>query len=319
MYSFFLEQLLGVNEPVVAEGPVDLPEPESLVCFRDGLPVDERLSRIDEELIPTKALAMDELATEQARARRTAQLTATLRSEVFRYFPEPPAPLDAQWEEQSVSQRRSVRKVTFNGFDGLRIKATLSLPAVPARNLPALLIADHRRGIPVWGNEQPVERNAWGDLAVLIVETLNRGSRSLERNLRSFSDDDPVHHLRRQAMVVGTTIESMQVYELLRAIELLRTVPDIDADRITVMGKGEMGVNAMYAALLDGDAARVLLHSPPASHRQGPAYLGVLRHTDIPEVATLLGDKLRIYGEKPAALAALPHCDWPEACLPGLD
>jgi cephalosporin-C deacetylase-like acetyl esterase len=178
-----------------------------------------------------------------------------------------------------------------------------------------LIIADHRRGIPVWGNEQPIEQNQWGERAVLTVETLDRGSRALERNLRSFSDDDPVHHMRRQAMVAGTTIESMQVYELLRAIELLRAVPDIDANRITLTGKAEMGVNAMYAALLDGGVARVVLHSPPASHRQGPPYLGVLRYTDIAEVAMLLGNKLSLYGETPATLAAIANCGSPHRCL----
>ena len=58
---------------------------------------------------------------------------------------------------------------------------------------------------------------------MLIGETLDSGSRVLERNLRSYNDNDPVHHMKRQAMVMGTTIESIQVYELLRAIELLRS------------------------------------------------------------------------------------------------
>ncbi len=29
-------------------------EPRTLVCFRDGLPLDEVLTRIDEELIPVR-------------------------------------------------------------------------------------------------------------------------------------------------------------------------------------------------------------------------------------------------------------------------
>ncbi len=87
----------------------------------------------------------------------------------------------------------------------------------------------------------------------LIVETLDRGSRALEQNLRSFSDDDPVHHMKRQAMIAGTTIESMQVYEILRSLELLRGLPGIDPSSIAMLGKGVDGVNAMYAALLDGE------------------------------------------------------------------
>jgi cephalosporin-C deacetylase-like acetyl esterase len=319
VYSFFLEQLLGVKDPVAVEGPVDIPESDSLMCHRHGLPVDEMLTRIDEQLIRLHTFSPETLASAQARTRRVAELKQQLRSEVFRYFPERAAPLEPQWGENSVSRNRSVQPVTFTSFEGLRVKATLSRPANATGKLPALIVADHRRGIPVWGNEQPLERNQWGERAVLLVETLDRGSRALERNLRSFSDDDPVHHMRRQAMVAGTTIESMQVYELLRAIELLRALPDIDAGRITITGKGEMGVNAMYAALLDGGVARVVLHSPPASHRQGPHYLGVLRYTDVAEVATLLGDKLSMYGETPATLASVRNCGSPQSCLVELE
>ncbi len=174
---------------------------------------------------------------------------------------------------------------------------------------------DHRKGIPVWGNEQPLERNQWGDRAVLIVETLDRGSRALEQNLRSFSDDDLLHHMKRQAMVAGTTLESMQLYEVLRSLDLLRSLPTVDPARITIAGKGEDGVNGMYAALLDGKTQRVILHSPPASHVQGPHYLGVLRYTDIPETADLLADRLRVTGEVPDRMRSVKACGSMQECL----
>lgn len=310
VYSFFLREFLGKAAPVGAEGPVDEPPNEQLVCYRPGLPVDERLTRIDEELIPARAAP---------RERNRRELTAELLSEVFRYFPRQPAALDPEWGEQSAAQGRVSRRVTFTSLAGLRVKALYSLPAGDARpgaKLPALLVADHRRGIPVWGNQQPFERNQWGDRAVLIVETLDQGSRALERNLRSFSDNDPVHHMKRQAMVAGTTIESIQVYEILRSLELLRTLPAVDPARISVTGKAEMGVNAMYAALLDDRVQRVILQSPPASHRTGPHYLSILRYTDIPEVAALMAGKVSVYGEVPAALKAVRVCPALSACLP---
>jgi cephalosporin-C deacetylase-like acetyl esterase len=310
VYSFFLAQFLGIKTPVAAEGPVDIPTKETLICYRKGLPVDERLSRIDEELFPGIAGA----------GRSAGALAATLREEVFRYFTkeQPELPLDAKWGVETTAQGRRIRPVSFTAFEGLRVKATLSLPADKGTQpLPALIVADHRRGIPVWGNEQPLERNQWGNQAVLLVETVDRGSRALERNLRSFSDDDPVHHMRRQAMVAGTTVESLQVYELLRSIALLRTLAgEIDATRIAMVGKAEMGINGLYAALLDGKVAKVILHSPPASHRQGPHYLTVLRHTDIPQTVAAMSGKVSIYGEVPAALNGVArNCGSPAACL----
>jgi hypothetical protein len=307
VYSFFLKEFLGKETPVASEGEVDEPPPEELICFRNGLPIDERLTRIDEELIPMS----------RVRQRKSGELTNLLRSEVFRYFPDKPASLKPEWQDATTVQGRTVQKVTFTSFEGLRVRATYSLPigsTLPVK-LPAVLIVDHRKGIPVWGNEQPWERNQWGDRAVLILETLDRGSRALEQNLRSFSDDDLLHHMKRQAMVAGTTLESMQLYEVLRSLDLLRSLPHIDPSRITILGKGEDGVNGMYAALLDGSTHRVILQSPPASHVQGPHYLGILRYTDVAETADLIGDKLRIYGEVPDSLRFARVCRSLVECL----
>jgi cephalosporin-C deacetylase-like acetyl esterase len=303
VYSFFLKEFLGIDSPVSAEGPFDEPQPESLVCFRDGLPIDERLTRIDEELMPPP------------RPIKLSDLVSTLRTEVFRYFPSEKTALDPQWGDPSTTQGRTVRNVSFNSFEGLRVRALYSLPANSASKLPAVLVVDHRKGIRVWGNEQPLERNEWGNRAILIVETLDRGTRALEQNLRSFSDDDALHHMKRQAMIAGTTLESMQVYEILRSLEFLRTLPEVDPGRISITGKTETGINGLYAAVLDGKIERVILGSPTASHRQGPHYLGILRYTDIPEVVGLLGQRVKLYGEVPetlrrktAACASLAAC-----------
>ena len=303
VYSFFLKEFLGAA-PLAAEGPVDVPSADQLTCFRDGLPLDERLTRIDEELIPVHQVSSRAVPAQQ----RIRELTGQLRDQVFRYFPKQPAPLEPVWSDAATRQGRTFRKVTYRSFEDLSVKAVYSLPAGPAAGarLPALLVVDHRKGIPVWGNEQPLEVNQWGQRAVLIVETLDRGSRALEQNLRSFSDDDPLHHMRRQAMVMGTTLESMQLYEVLRSIEFLRSQPEVDPARITIAGRGETGISGLYAAFLDGHAGKVVLGSPPASHRQGPTYLGILRYTDIPEVIALMGSRVRLYGEIPAGLRPSP-------------
>jgi cephalosporin-C deacetylase-like acetyl esterase len=316
VYSFFLKEFLGTDEPVTAEGPVEEPLPEELVCFRNGLPIDERLTRIDEELLSTGA-ASRSVAPAQPRRGRIDELRAALRGEVFRYYPDQAPALQPEWSPETVVQGRSIRRVSFTSFEGVRAKAIYSLPAggAPAGRLPTVLLVDHRKGIPVWGNEQPLEHNQWGNRAVLIVETLDRGSRALEQNLRSFADDDLVHHMKRQAMVAGTTLESMQVYEILRSLELLRSLPNVDAGSISMLGKGVDGVNGMYAALLDGRIQRVILHSPPASHVHGPHYLGVLRYTDIPETAELLAASVRVYGEVPDSLRSAKACASLEECL----
>src|SRR5438552_14274196 len=60
---------------------------------------------------------------------------------------------------------------------------------------------------------------------------------------------------------------------------------------LSLYGKGEMGMLALYAALLDERVQQVILSDPPASHWQGPALLNVLRVTDLPEVAGALAPR----------------------------
>ena len=150
---------------------------------------------------------------------------------------------------------------------------------------------------------------------MLIVETLDRGSRALEQNLRSFSDDDLLHHMKRQAMVAGTTLESMQVYEVLRSLELLGRCPTWIAAGSRSSARARWRERPVRGAARR-QGARVDPHSPPASHVHGPHYLGVLRYTDIPETAGLIPEAVRVYGEIPDRLRSATACQPLEACLP---
>ncbi|HUU26745.1 MAG TPA: acetylxylan esterase [archaeon] len=306
VYSFFLKEFLGIDTSFTQEGPVDTLPSGELACWQEGFPLDERLTRIDEELIPAYPFSLEQISG-QSRESRIKELTRQLGSEVFRYFPSEDSPFEPDWREERVLQGRTVRKVSFISFEDMRVRGIYSIPEglKPEIRLPAVLVIDHRRGIPVWGNEQPLEGCRWGERVVLLVETLDRGSRALEENLRSFRDDDPLHHMKRQAMVSGTTIESMQLYEVLRSVEFLKTLPEVDPARITIVGKGESGINGLYTALLDRTVEKVILCSPPASHRQGPCYLNILRFTDIPEVVLLMKDRVGVYGEIPLDLRLL--------------
>lgn len=302
VYEFFLKQFLDKDTTITTEGVIDTLTSDKLTCWLDGFPLREKLSRIDQALIPLWEFSAGKL--EQDVKERKSELIKLLRRESFRYFPEQALPLAASLGTEKKLLGRKVRSVSFNSFDGLRVRGTYSLPkeAQPGAKIPAVLLLDHRRGIPVWGNEQLLEANQWGERAVLVASTLDRGNRVLEGNLRSYIDDDPLHHMKRQAMVAGTTLDAMAVYEVLRCIEFLRSRPEIDPQRITVLGKGAVGINGLYAALLDNNVERVVLESPTASHRDAPIYLNVLRYTDIPEVIGLLGGKVRLYGEIPVTV-----------------
>jgi len=75
--------------------------------------------------------------------------------------------------------------------------------------------------------------------------------------------------------------------------------PDL---HIKVLGKGQAGILAAYAALFEPAISEVVLVEPTESHMDGPHFLNVLRILDIPDALGLLAPrKLTIYGAKAEA------------------
>jgi hypothetical protein len=116
-------------------------------------------------------------------------------------------------------------------------------------------------------------------------------------------------HVRRAAAWTGRTIASMQVYDLLRAMEFCRTLDGVDPGMIGIAARNEMTVVAMYAALMDGNCNCLILKDPPASQDRtsqpdgrGAAIemLNCLRITDLYQIpALLMPAKITFQGEVP--------------------
>ncbi len=93
--------------------------------------------------------------------------------------------------------------------------------------------------------------------------------------------------LERTAEILGSTIESMQVWDIMRAIEFMTANEKMNPASISIYGKGDMSILALYAAILDSRPGCVVMDHPPTTHWNGPPLLNILRVTDIPEAAAL--------------------------------
>jgi len=60
---------------------------------------------------------------------------------------------------------------------------------------------------------------------------------------------------------------------------------------VTVTGRGPAGVIAAYAALFEPRLAEIVAVDPPASHRDGPIFLNVLRVLDVPDAFGMLAPR----------------------------
>ena len=58
-----------------------------------------------------------------------------------------------------------------------------------------------------------------------------------------------------------------------------------------------MAANALYASLFIPEVKRLDLHALPATQHDGPIYLNVLRHLDLPQAAAMVAERstLAIY------------------------
>ena len=93
------------------------------------------------------------------------------------------------------------------------------------------------------------------------------------------------------AALIGATIESMQLWDILRSVDYLIDGEKLKLSSISVYGRGHMGALGFYAAALDNRITRVILEDPPSSHWQGPALLNILKLTDLPEAAALVAPR----------------------------
>src|SRR5205085_3068021 len=62
-------------------------------------------------------------------------------------------------------------------------------------------------------------------------------------------------------------------------------------DPAKIIGVGDAGVVAAYAALFEPSIAEVILIDPPTSHKDGPIFLNVLRVLDVPDALSMLAPR----------------------------
>ncbi|MBI2498095.1 MAG: acetylxylan esterase [Opitutae bacterium] len=104
------------------------------------------------------------------------------------------------------------------------------------------------------------------------------------------SDKDRTE-IRRRFMLVGQTLDGMRVWDIRRAVELLRQPEVAGALPICLAGERDEAVNALYASLFSDGVAALEMIAPPSSHRMGPDYLNVQRFLDVPQAVALAAER----------------------------
>jgi hypothetical protein len=170
---------------------------------------------------------------------------------------------------------------SFQTEEGVRIRAQLLLPKNRPSDAP-LLIYVKRAADSFYASDVDELLPLMGRYTVLALNP-----RCAEQPMSPAEYTD----VERSAAWTGRTIAAMQVWDIVRSIEWTANEEKLPVSFVSLYGKGEMGIVALYAALLDERIKQVILRDAPGSHWQGPALLNVLRVTDIPEVAGALAPR----------------------------
>jgi dienelactone hydrolase len=139
--------------------------------------------------------------------------------------------------------------------------------------------SETRRWMIVLGLEEKPDvlpdwsRDIVGDNPVLLLKPRGGWTRK-----------NPPNTVERSMALLGTTVEAGRVWDIIAAARGRES-------GISILGRGTEGILAAYAALYEPSIREVTILDPPATHREGPHFLSVLRVLDIPEALGCLAPR----------------------------
>jgi cephalosporin-C deacetylase-like acetyl esterase len=211
-------------------------------------------------------------------------------------------PRQADYESWKKLQLDLLRGYCFRAFPD-RIPLAVGLGRIP---LLGWVTASTEPEIIVWGDMRrritPKDTAGW----VLVTESPTEAA-ELEKMgflgrdpcvvlpLRGTDRTDwtrrsPPNYVERSLALLGRTADEGRVWDI---AALVRGLDEETKGRLKwkVAGRGQAGIIAAYAALLEPSISEVVVVDPPQSHRDGPIFLNVLRVLDVPDALGLVAPR----------------------------
>ena len=207
-------------------------------------------------------------------------------------FPETACPLEPRSLGEIKREGYRVEKVVFQTLPGVWMTANAYVPDRKGKLSAVLCVHGHWAG----AKQDPVVQSRCIGLAklgffVLCVDAFGAGERGVGKKLGEYHGEMTAATL----FPVGRPLSGLQVYENRRAVDYLRSRPEVDPDRIGVTGASGGGNQTMYAGAFD---ERLHCVVPTCSVGNYQAYLsaaccmcevvpGALRFTEEGDVLSL--------------------------------
>lgn len=290
--GLWISRWLTDAQPEYTEAGI-VPEADPAVLrVLPGIPKAARNEGIDRSFITTAATP--KIASLPQWKRRSAALRETLSSKMLRGLASRETPFATRKTRvQNWTERYAEGwNVQFDTEPGLTLNGQLFLPKSPGRAHSALIYLKDS-GDLVYGIDYDDILSILPEHVVLVLRprAVDYGMSNLE-----------IAETKMSAALLGTTLETLQLHDVLRAVDFLLDGEKLPIASLSVFGRKAMGMVAIYAGAVDNRISRVVLDRPPESHWDGPAVMHALRYTDIPEVAALIAPReVAFLGRIPAA------------------
>jgi dienelactone hydrolase len=146
------------------------------------------------------------------------------------------------------------------------------------------------------GNPRFDKPPGYSFVARLDLRSIGKGTNAVDLRKQT--------QLRRRFMLLGETIDSVRVWEIVRSVEAVRASSEFGKLPIRLEAEGDMAVNALYASLFAPVDELVLTNLPKSHQDGGPDYLNVLRILDIPQAVAMASERGRV------ELRGAKEADW---------
>jgi hypothetical protein len=246
---------------------------EELRAFPEDkdIPKDAINGKIDETFVPRARVKLPE---EGKFAEWKTGLMKELREKSFRGFPDR-VPAATLLKEGPVIEGYHIVAPEPNAT------AWMSWPVQQLGFPPVMEVAvlgpqDERRAVTKWAAAAlPKERYP------CLLEPRGVGS-------STWTSKSPPNYVERGHALVGRTVDERRVWDIAAA---LRYTGQKHGRDWIVIGRGQSGILAAYAALFEPSIKEVVIVDPPTSHKEGPTFLNILRVLDIPEALGMLAPR----------------------------
>ncbi|MBI4625119.1 MAG: acetylxylan esterase [Verrucomicrobia bacterium] len=199
---------------------------------------------------------------------------------------------------RKVGPEYVVETVMLTPEPGIELKAEVILPAGPGTRRPAVIVV--RDGVAPVDPESDQEVAGWRKAGQVVVVAHLRGLTPILPKAKSYYTVE--YRTAMRAILIGKTMTGMRVQDLLAIFDYAAARPEVSPERISIIGRGNMGVVAQYAGALEPRIARVvaagsvlsymdIVRTPEYSERLADIIVpGALLDFDLPDLAAVAGD-----------------------------